>query len=85
MVGEIGLLVGIVAYSVAKMTILRSSGSELEQLFGAMGSGIDIAELIESATNVVYASVILLGFLYQGGLALYFRASASRPSSTCFT
>jgi hypothetical protein len=75
--GEIVLLFAIVLYALAKMTVMRTSGSELAQVVGALGSDVDIAELVETTTDVVYSAVILLAFLYQGGLALYFRARRS--------
>jgi hypothetical protein len=75
--GEVALLLAIIVYCVAKMTIMRTSGAELADLVGSTSLDIDIEDMVDSATNVVYPTVILIGFLYQGGLALYYRARRS--------
>ena len=72
--GEVALLVGVIGYCVAKMTIMRTSGAEMEALFASLSADIDVAALIDSTTDIVYTSIIGVAFLYQGGLALYYRA-----------
>jgi hypothetical protein len=79
--GEVALLVGLIAYCVAKMTIMRSSGAEIEAMFGSLNADLDIAALIDSTTDIVYASIIGIAFLYQGGLALYYRARGTAVRS----
>jgi hypothetical protein len=75
--GEIGLLAAVVIYSVAKMTIMKTPMSELSMLMSTVPGNIDVDALADSVTDVVYLVVMLVAFLYQGGLALYYRARRS--------
>ncbi len=72
--GEIALLLAVIAYSAAKMTIMRTSGAELAAMVGSSPVDIDVEGLVDSMTNVVYPAVVLIAFVYQGGLAMYYRA-----------
>ncbi len=70
---ELLLLLGIVTYGVLKLTLLRESGAELARQVGDTGNlGIDIEALAESLNTAVYATVIAVALLYQGGMASYF-------------
>lgn len=75
--GEIALLLAVIAYCVARMTVMRSTGAELAGLVGTTSIDIDIEELIDTTTNIVYPLIMLIAVLYQGGLAMYFRARRS--------
>jgi len=70
---ELLFMVGIAAYAVLKLTLLRDTGEDLQSQIGdAGGLGLDIAELSSSLNTLVYACVLAVTVLYQGGLALYF-------------
>lgn len=70
---ELTLLAGIVVYALLKLTWLRESGEELAAQVGdAGGLGIDIESLVDSVNTLVYATVIGVAVLYQGGMARYF-------------
>jgi hypothetical protein len=72
--GEVALLVGLIGYCVAKMTIMKTDSAEMAALFASLNADMDVASLIDSTTDIVYTSIIGIAFLYQGGLALYYRA-----------
>jgi hypothetical protein len=70
---ELLLLGGIAAYAILKLTLLADSGEDLARQVGDTGGlGIDIAELSSSLNTLVYACVLAVTLIYQGGLALYF-------------
>ncbi|RKY18758.1 MAG: hypothetical protein DRQ55_12510 [Planctomycetota bacterium] len=70
---ELALLAGIVLYAGLKLTWLRESGAELARQIGDTGGlGVDIEALAQSLNTAVYATVIAVALVYQGGMARYF-------------
>jgi len=69
---ELVLLGGIAAYCAIKLA-LGGGGAELQSQVGdTSGLGIDIGELADSLNTTLYATLIAVTLIYQGGLALYF-------------
>ena len=71
--GEFALMIAICLYAALKLTVLRTSGAELEAQLGAGASDLGIAGLTDALTSMTYSIVIAVTLLYQGGMALYFR------------
>lgn len=71
--GEFVLMIAICLYAALKLTVLRTSGADLEAQLGAGASDFGIAGLTDSLTTLTYSVVIAVTLLYQGGMALYFR------------
>jgi len=71
---ELALLAAISTYAILSLTLLRPSGAELVAATGGNVAGLDVQELLDSLTNVVYATVLVVTVLYQGGLARYYLA-----------
>jgi len=70
---ECTLLAAIVVYCLLQLTTARSSGEELARQVGGTGDlGIDVAEMAESFTLLVYVTVMAVALAYQGGMALYY-------------
>ncbi len=70
---ELMLMLGILIYAAAQLAGGEESSAELARQVGDTGAlGIDIGALAESANLVVYATVIAVTVLYQGGLARHF-------------
>ena len=70
---ELVLLGGIVTYALVQLIRSQVGESELAAELGSVGDlGIDVAGLARSISMVVYATVILVTLLYQGGMARYF-------------
>jgi hypothetical protein len=70
---ELALLGAILLYGAIKIAFSASASSELRAEIGDLpGLGLDIAELIDSLTNLVYSVVMAVSVLYQGGMAVYF-------------
>jgi len=74
---ELILMGAIALYGMLKLTLLRPTSESLEKLIGDSASGIDVKELLDSMTTAVYATVIIVALVYQGGMARYF--SRKRP------
>ncbi len=70
---ELCLMVVIVIYALLQLTVFRTTGEELERAAGGALGGLDIKGMASSLTNPVYATVIAVTLLYQGGMALYYR------------
>jgi hypothetical protein len=70
---ELALLGSILIGSVIKLVFPSSASSELRTATGDLpGLGLDVADLIDSVTRLVYAVVMAVSILYQGGMARYF-------------
>ncbi|MSR63924.1 MAG: hypothetical protein EXS08_15975 [Planctomycetes bacterium] len=70
---ELVLMGGIVVYCLLQLTVLRTTSAELEKQVGAAGDlGLDLGELVDSMTTLIYCSFLVVSLVYQGGLALYF-------------
>lgn len=71
---ELTLLGAIVLYGVLGLTVLPATSNAVQQqLRDARSLGIDLRSLADSISQTWYATVISVSFLYQGGMALYFR------------
>jgi hypothetical protein len=67
------LLLGAVAiYCVLNMTLLKTSSQELEQAMGGGLPGLDIQQLTDRLTNLVYPTLLVVSLLVQGGLARHY-------------
>jgi len=71
-INELVLMGAIVIYGVLKLTLLRSNHTELTQAVANSMPELDVEGLLDSMTTTVYATVIAVTLLYQGGLARYF-------------
>jgi len=70
---ELALLGAIVIGGVIKLFFSSSASAELRTAAGDLpGLGLDVADLIDSVTRLVYSVVIVVSILYQGGMARYF-------------
>jgi hypothetical protein len=70
---ELVLMAGILVYCLLQLTVLRTSGAELQARIGDTGDlGLDLAELTDWMTTTIYSAFLGTTLLYQGGLALYF-------------
>jgi len=70
---ELVLMAGILVYCLLQLTVLRTSGAELQARVGGTGDlGLDLAELTDWMTTTIYSAFLGTTLLYQGGLALYF-------------
>jgi hypothetical protein len=70
---ELALLGAILIGSVIKLVFSSSASGELRTATGELsGLGLDVADLIDSVTTLVYAVVMAVSILYQGGMARYF-------------
>jgi hypothetical protein len=63
---ELTLLGAILIGSVIKLVFPSSAPGELS------GLGLDVADLIDSVTKLVYGVAMVVSILYQGGMARYF-------------
>jgi hypothetical protein len=69
---ELALLGAILLGGVIKLVFSSASG-ELRAAAGDMpGLGLDVADLMDSVTRLVYSVVMGVSILYQGGMASYF-------------
>jgi len=62
-------------YAILKLTVWRETGAELQRELGDSGlreMGMDIEAMYDSMNQLVYATVIAVTVLYQGGMARYF-------------
>lgn len=70
---ELALLGAILLGGVIKLVFSASASGELRTATGDLsGLGLDVADLIDSVTRLVYAIVMAVSILYQGGMARYF-------------
>ena len=70
---ELALLGAILFGGVIKLVFSSSASGELRTVTGELpGLGLDVADLIDSVTTLVYAVVMAVSILYQGGMARYF-------------
>lgn len=70
---ELVLMGGIAVYALLKLTLLRETGEDLQAQVGDTSAlGISFTELTQSLNTLVYATVLAVTVIYQGGLALYF-------------
>jgi hypothetical protein len=70
---ELALLGAILLGGVIKLVFSASAAGELRTASGELsGLGFDVADLIDSVTRLVYAAVMVVSILYQGGMARYF-------------
>jgi len=69
---ELVLMVVLVGFGVLLLTLLRSSGEDLEKAVGGSMPGIDLKDISNAMTNAVGATTIAVALLYQGGMARYF-------------
>ena len=70
---ELALLGAILLGGVIKLVFSSSASGELRTATGELsGLGLDVADLIDSVTRLVYAVVMAVSILYQGGMARYF-------------
>ena len=63
---ELALLGAILLGGAIKLVFSSSASGELS------GLGLDVTDLIDSVTRLVYAVVMAVSILYQGGMARYF-------------
>jgi len=69
---ELALLGAILLGGVIKLVFSSASG-ELRAAAGDVpGLGLDVADLMDSVTRLVYSVVMGVSILYQGGMARYF-------------
>lgn len=71
-INELILMGAIVTYGLLKLTVLRPNSTELTQAVANAMPDFDVEGLMDSMTTTVYATVIAVALLYQGGLARYF-------------
>ena len=69
---ELALLGAILFGCVIKLVFPPSASGELRSAGDLSGLGLDIADLMDSVTRLVYAVVMVVSILYQGGMARYF-------------
>jgi hypothetical protein len=70
---EIALLGAILFGCAIKLAFPSSASAELGSASGELaGLGLDVTDLIDSVTRLVYAVVMVVSILYQGGMARYF-------------
>ena len=70
---ELALLGAILLGGVIKLVFSASASGELHTATGELpGLGLDVADLIDSVTRLVYSVVMAVSILYQGGMARYF-------------
>lgn len=69
---ELALLGAILFGCVIKLLFSPSASSELRAAGELSGLGLDISDLLDSVTRLVYALVMVVSILYQGGMARYF-------------
>ncbi len=75
--GELILLVAVVVYCAAKLTIMKTSSADIDAMLGPLGGQADVEGVMDMTNKIVYPVVVLVTFLYQGGLVLYYRARGS--------
>jgi ribosome-associated protein YbcJ (S4-like RNA binding protein) len=72
---ELVLGATISLYAILKLTIWRDTGAELQDALGAgnvEALGMDIEAMYDSMSKLIYATVLAVTVLYQGGMARYF-------------
>jgi len=72
---ELVLGAALALYAVLKLTVWRETGAELKSQVGAANLqelGIDIESMYDSMNQLIYATVLAVTLLYQGGMARYF-------------
>lgn len=69
---EIALLGAILIGCMIKLVFSPSPSSELRAAGELSGFGLEVSDLIDSVTRLVYAVVMGVSILYQGGMARYF-------------
>ena len=69
---ELALLGAILSGCVVKLVFPSSASSELQNAGDLSGLGLDVNDLLDSVTRLVYAVVMVVSILYQGGMARYF-------------
>jgi hypothetical protein len=70
---EFALLGAILLGGVIKLVFSSSASAELRTATGEWpGLGLDVDDLVDSATRLVYAVVMAVSILYQGGMGRYF-------------
>lgn len=78
---ELALLGAILFGCAIKLVFPSSASSELREAADLSGLGLDMSELINSMTRLVYSVVMLVSILYQGGMARYFLRRRSDVAS----
>jgi hypothetical protein len=70
---ELALLGVILLGGVIKLVFASTASGELRTATGELsGLGLDVADLVDSVTNLVYSVAMVVSLLYQGGMARYF-------------
>ncbi len=69
---ELALMGAILLGCVIRLFFSRSASSELRTGGELSGLGLDVSDLIDSVRKLVYAVVMVVSILYQGGMARYF-------------
>jgi hypothetical protein len=69
---ELALLGTILFGCVIKLVFPSSASSELREASELSGLGLDMSDLIDSVTRLVYSVAMVVSILYQGGMARYF-------------
>lgn len=73
--GELVLGACIAVYCVLKLTVWASDSAALAAAVGDTGAlGVDIEGMADSLNTMVYATLIAVAVLYQGGYARYYLA-----------
>ena len=65
-------LMGAILLGCLIRLLFPPSSSELRTAGELSGLGLEIGDLIDSVTKLVYAVVMIVSILYQGGMARYF-------------
>ncbi len=67
------VLLGVLAvYCVLCLTLLRADGAELQRAAGGSLPGIDLADLTDRLTNIVYPTLLAISLIVQGLLARFY-------------
>ena len=69
---ELALMGAILLGCVIRLTFSPSVSSELRSVGELSGLGLEMSDLIDSVTRLVYAIVMVVSILYQGGMGRYF-------------
>jgi hypothetical protein len=69
---ELALLGAILFGCVIELVFPSSTSSELREPSELSGLGLDMSDLIDSVTRLVYSVAMVVSILYQGGMARYF-------------
>lgn len=70
---ELSLMTGLVIYCLARLFLLEPEGlgQPLDPRL-AKASGVDLEGMTAAAHTLIFGTMLVVAFVYQGGLALYF-------------